>query len=146
MIGISAQDVQLMGILSSIVLIVVLFIYRNLKADSFDAIGAKINGVNSQAISIVFLLLLAMSVSVAAQIVGSLLIFILLTLPASSAKYFTHTVFSMIMVGIAFSLTGVWLGLYLGYVTNWPVTFFIACIEALIYGIALLYNSIQNRS
>jgi len=145
-IGISAQDVQLMAILSALLLVVVLIVYRDLKADSFDSIGAKINGVNSQAISIVFLLLLALSVSVAAQIVGSLLIFILLTLPASSAKYFAHTVFSMIMLGVGFALAGVWLGLYLGYVTNWPVTFFIAFIEALIYGIALLYNSIQNHS
>ncbi len=145
-IGISKDDVHLMAILSLLVLLVVVVIYRNLKADSFDSIGAKINGVNSNLISIIFLLLLAMSVSVAAQIVGSLLIFILLTLPASSAKYFCHTVFSMIVLGTVFALAGVWIGLYLGYITNWPVTFFIACIEAANYGCALLYNSIQNRS
>lgn len=93
-----------------------------------------------------FLVLLAFSVSVAAQIVGSLLIFVLLTLPAASAKYFTHTVLKMMMLGIAFALFGVWFGLYLGYVTNWPVTFFIATIEAGIYAISLGYNYLQSRS
>ena len=65
----------------------------------------------------------------AAQIVGSLMIFVLLTLPASSAKYFTRTVSGMMIFAIGAALIGVWLGLYLGYVTNLPVSFFIAIIE-----------------
>ncbi|EHO49576.1 hypothetical protein HMPREF9104_02486 [Lentilactobacillus kisonensis F0435] len=84
--------------------------------------------------------------SVAAQIVGSLLIFVLLTLPASSAKYFAHTVLRMMSLAILFALFGVWVGLYLGYLTNWPVTFFIASIEAIIYGISLFYNFIRSKS
>ena len=85
----------------------------------------------------IFLLLVALSVSVAAQIVGSLLIFILLTLPAASAKYFTTGTAKMIGLAILFALTGTWTGLYLGYLTNWPVSFFIAVIEVGIYLAAL---------
>ncbi|WP_283679319.1 metal ABC transporter permease [Lentilactobacillus sp. Marseille-Q4993] len=144
-IGISHQDVILMAWLSAAVLVIVMFIYRNLKADSFDPVGATINGVNPAIISIIFLVLLAMSVSVAAQIVGSLLIFILLTLPAAAAKYFAHTVSHMIVLAAGFALFGVWLGLYLGYVTNWPVTFFISTIETAIYGCALIFNSVRTR-
>lgn len=135
-----------MASLSVLVLIVLFFIFRNLKDDSFDAVGAKTNHIHSALISIVFLVLLAFSVSVAAQIVGSLLIFVLLTLPAASSKYFAHTVIQMMLLAIGFAIFGVWLGLYLGYITNWPVTFFIASIEAAIYGLALIYNSITNKS
>ncbi len=78
--------------LSAIVLVIVALIYRFLKFDSFDPIGARVEGLWTRTLSVVFLVLLALSVSVAAQIVGSLLIFILLTLPAAAAKYFTHTV------------------------------------------------------
>lgn len=145
-IGISRQDVLQMVVLSVIVLLILFVIFRNLKDDSFDQVGAQTNHVHSSLISIIFLVLLAFSVSVAAQIVGSLLIFVLLTLPAASAKYFTHTVLKMMMLGIAFALFGVWFGLYLGYVTNWPVTFFIATIEAGIYAISLGYNYLQSRS
>ncbi|CAJ2231001.1 metal ABC transporter permease [Fructilactobacillus sanfranciscensis] len=145
-VGINATDVYQMIGLSIIVLVVLLVIYRNLKFDSFDPIGTKAQHVNSSLMSIVFLLLLALSVSVVAQIVGSLLIFILLTLPAASAKYFAHSVSKMIACSIAFGLIGVWVGLYLGYVTNWPVSFFIATIECLIYFSALAFNYYQKKA
>ncbi|KRL20771.1 metal ABC transporter permease [Lentilactobacillus kisonensis] len=145
-IGISRQDVIQMAALSILVLVVLLLIFRNLKDDSFDAIGSQTNHIHRNLISIIFLIMLAFSVSVAAQIVGSLLIFVLLTLPASSAKYFAHTVLRMMSLAILFALFGVWVGLYLGYLTNWPVTFFIASIEAIIYGISLFYNFIRSKS
>lgn len=144
-VGISAHEVRQLITLSLIVLLVTLVIYRRLKFSSFDAIGASAVGINEMAVSIVFLLLLAMSVSVAAQIVGSLLIFILLTLPAASAKYFTHSVASMIVLSILFALLGTWLGLYLGYLSNWPVSFFTAVLEAGIYVLSLAYHRRQNE-
>ncbi|MCY9807548.1 metal ABC transporter permease [Lentilactobacillus senioris] len=144
-VGISRADVWQMSILSLAILLVVLVVYRNLKDASFDPTGARANGVEVNALGVIFLVLLALSVSVAAQIVGSLLIFILLTLPAASARYFAHSVASMMLTAVGFALLGVWLGLYLGYVTNWPVTFFIAVIEAAIYCIALLVNHYQSQ-
>lgn len=136
-IGISSGEVWQIALLSVAIIVVIIAMYRSLKFDSFDAVGARVNGINGTLISIVFLVLLALSVSVVAQIVGSLLIFILLTLPAASAKYFVHGVFKMILLAIAFALVGTWLGLYLGYLTNWPVSFFIATIEVIIFVAAL---------
>ncbi|KRN51726.1 ABC-type Mn2+ Zn2+ transport system, permease component [Pediococcus damnosus] len=144
MIGISSAEVKQIMWLSLVALVVIFLVYRDLKFDSFDHVGAAVKGVNTQAISVVFLVILALSVSVAAQIVGSLLIFVLLTLPASSAKYFTRTVSGMMVFAIGAALLGVWLGLYLGYVTNWPVSFFIAIIECLIYFGALGWHRIKS--
>ncbi|KRN60421.1 ABC-type Mn2+ Zn2+ transport system, permease component [Pediococcus inopinatus] len=144
MIGISSSEVKQIMWLSLAVLIVIFLVYRDLKFDSFDHVGAAVKGVNTQAISIIFLVILALSVSVAAQIVGSLMIFVLLTLPASSAKYFTRTVSGMMIFAIGAALIGVWLGLYLGYVTNLPVSFFIAIIECAIYFTALGWNRIKS--
>ena len=142
-VGISQHEVVQLVILSLIVLGVTMAGYRRLKFSSFDPVGASASGVNELAVSIIFLLLLALSVSVAAQIVGSLLIFILLTLPAASAKYFTHGVAKMMGLAILFALLGTWLGLYLGYLTNWPVTFFTSVIEVLIYVGSLAYRHWQ---
>lgn len=142
-VGISRHEVVQLVILSLIVLGATMACYRRLKFSSFDPVGARASGINELAISIIFLLLLALSVSVAAQIVGSLLIFILLTLPAASAKYFTHGVAKMMGLAILFALLGTWLGLYLGYLTNWPVTFFTSVIEVLIYVGSLGYHHWQ---
>ncbi|KIS04158.1 metal ABC transporter permease [Paucilactobacillus wasatchensis] len=138
-IGISLAEVWQIIMLSVVVLIVIFLFYRSLKFDSFDAVGARVNGVKSNLISVIFLVLLALSVSVAAQIVGSLLIFILLTLPAASAKYYVHSVAKMMALSVVFALVGTWCGLYLGYLTNWPVSFFIAALEVLIYCGALVH-------
>lgn len=143
-IGISSGEVWQLIILSLVVLIATMIMYRPLKFSSFDAVGAQVSGTNQALVSVAFLVLLALSVSVAAQIVGSLLIFILLTIPAASARYFTHGVAKMMLLAILFALLGTWVGLLLGYLTNWPVSFFIAVIEAAIYAGALLYQNFQE--
>lgn len=136
-VGISRGEVGQLVLLSLLVLGVLFGVYRRLKFDSFDPVGARMSGIRGTLLAIVFLLLLALAVSVAAQIVGSLLIFILLTLPAAAAKYYATGTAKMIGVAILFALLGTWLGLYLGYVTNWPISFFIAVIEVIIYLSAL---------
>lgn len=139
-IGISRQEVWQVLVLTIVALLFIFFMYRPLKFDSFDHIGASVKGIHTNLVSIIFLVVLALSVSTAAQIVGSLLIFVLLTLPASAAKFVSKTVSGMMLFAIIAALIGVWLGLYLGYVTNWPVSFFIATIECAIYFGALLFN------
>ncbi|KRN04923.1 metal ABC transporter permease [Holzapfeliella floricola] len=139
-ISIDQQGVfQLIG-LSVIVLISVFVLYRWLAFDSFDTIGADAQRLPTFLISILFLVLLAMSVSVGAQVVGSLLVFILITLPASTAKYLGKSVLAMIAWSVGLALLGVWGGLYLSYITNWPVTFFISSIEVAIYIIVYLFK------
>ncbi|MFD1125500.1 metal ABC transporter permease [Lentilactobacillus raoultii] len=144
-IGISHQNVVQMVTLSIFVLLVLLAIFRFLKFDSYDAIGSKVEGLWTRTLSIAFLILLALSVSVSAQIVGSLLIFVLLTLPAAAAKYLVHTVWGMALVAVILALLGVWVGLYLSYITNLPVSFFISAIESAFYGLSLFYNYVQEK-
>lgn len=132
-VGISEQNVFQICLIAAIVLFIVLFIYRRLKFDSFDHIGASINYKNNNLIALLFLILMAVSVSIAAQIVGSLLIFVLLTLPAATSQLFFKSVNKMIIFAVIQAIIGVWLGLLLGYITNWPVSFFIAIFEACVY-------------
>ncbi|CAH0417648.1 metal ABC transporter permease [Periweissella ghanensis] len=132
-VGISVQNVIQICSISIIVLLIMLLIYRRLKFDSFDAVGASIQYNNTNLISLLFLVIMAVSVSVAAQIVGSLLIFVLLTLPAATAQIFCKSVNKMILFAVIQAILGVWLGLALGYYTSWPVSFFIAIFEASVY-------------
>ena len=144
-VGINAANVKTLVILSLLILLAICLIYRRLKYSSFDNIGAKYNLRWSTWISIAFLVLLACTVSVSAQIVGSLLIFVLLTIPASAARYFAHTVRGMIWLSFGFSLFGAWLGLYLSYLTNWPVSAFIAILETVIYLLSLGWHGMQAK-
>jgi zinc/manganese transport system permease protein len=144
-VGISLENVQTLVGLSVIIILISTLIYRKLKYNSFDNVGAQFNSRANTLVSVVFLILLACTVSVTAQIVGSLLIFALLTIPASSARYFVHSIGGMTFLTFLFSLIGTWLGLYLSFITNLPVSFFIAIIETAIYIIAVLYDKVTRN-
>lgn len=144
-IGVDKQGVNQLIVLSIIVILILFLVQRKLNYDSFDHIGALTHGINISLISVIFLIALAMSVSIGSQIVGSLLVFILLTLPASTARYIGRTIPAMIGWSVVIALFGVWLGLYLGFVTNLPVTFFISLIEVLIYLITYGFHVIRHK-
>ncbi|WP_334351975.1 metal ABC transporter permease [Companilactobacillus sp. HBUAS56257] len=140
-VGISSKEVQQLLILAIFVIVIFIIFYKPLAFDSFDHIGALASGLKTRLLSVIFLVTLALSVSIGAQIVGSLLVFVLLTLPAATAKYLVHSVPKMILVSVGLALSGVWLGLYLAFITNWPVTFFIATYEVIAYFIGLGYKN-----
>lgn len=140
-VGISGSEVKQLMILALFVIFIFVIFYKTLAFDSFDHIGAQAAGLKTRWLSIAFLVTLALSVSIGAQIVGSLLVFVLLTLPAATAKYLVHSVPKMMLVSVGLALIGVWLGLYLAYITNWPVTFFISTFEVLAYFTGLTFKN-----
>lgn len=139
-VGISQNNVQQIVIITVVVLLMLIFIYRRLSFDSFDPTGAQMSQATQRLIPFLFLMMMALSVSVAAQIVGSLLIFVLLTLPAASAQFLARSLGGLLVTSTGLALVGTWGGLYLAYITNWPVTFFIATIETFFYLITLFYH------
>ncbi|MHC8519742.1 metal ABC transporter permease [Weissella confusa] len=137
--SISRVDVIEVVVLALLVLLASLLMFRQLRHYAFDYDTAVFSLKNIQLIEVAFLGLMATTVAVSAQIVGSLLIFILMILPASAAIRWGRTVRQIIGLAVLFSVAGVWSALVLSYVLNLPVSFFIAIIEAAIY-FASLYK------
>lgn len=144
-VGIDLKDVwQIVG-LTVFVLAVLAAGYRWLKFDSFDQVGAEAAGLPIRWISIGFLLLMAIATSVTVQIVGALLVFALMTVPAASARYFTQSIFGMIVVSSTLAVIGVWFGLVMSYYTSAPVSFFITTFEAAMYLLGLAFQKYMLR-
>ncbi|WP_235190461.1 hypothetical protein [Leuconostoc mesenteroides] len=49
----------------------------------------------------------------------------------------------MILLSFVFALFGTWMGLYLSYISNWPVSSFITIIKCAIYCSSFLYYTID---
>ncbi|TYC48982.1 metal ABC transporter permease [Weissella muntiaci] len=124
--------------LALLVLIVVMVLFRQLRHFAFDYSTAVFSLKNVTLIEVAFLVIMATTVAVSAQVVGSLLIFILMTLPASAAMRWGRTVWQMMGLAVLFALIGIWSALALSYWTNVPVSFYIAIIEAGIYFLSLV--------
>lgn len=144
-VAISTTDVWQIVILSALVLIIFTIFYRMLVFDSFDPAGAQAAGLPIRFLSVAFLLLLSVAVAQAMLIVGALLVFTLLTIPAAAARSLTHSVGRMLLYSCLLSVAGVWAGLVLGYYTSWPVSFFITAVEALFYFAAISWQHYVER-
>lgn len=114
-------------------LLLMALLFRPLLFASIDPQVAEARGVPIRLLSIVFILLLAITVAEAVQVVGVLLVFALLIAPAASAVRLTNRPFRAIALAVALGLLFTWGGLALAFVGHFPVSFYISALAALTY-------------
>jgi zinc/manganese transport system permease protein len=138
-LGVTDQDVLLTLATTLAGLAVIVVIGRPLLFASVDPDAAEARGVRVRAISIVFLILVALSVAEAVQVIGTLLIFALLVTPATAAQRLTARPALGLALSIAMSLLFMWGGLAIAYFSLYPVGFFVTSLAFATYlGIRLV--------
>jgi zinc/manganese transport system permease protein len=106
---------------------------RPLLFSSFDSELAETRGVPIRALGSVFLILIALTISITTQVIGILLVFALLVGPSATAIRLVHQPFRAIVLSIILGLTYTWLGILLGGNSPWPVSFFITALSFGVY-------------
>lgn len=139
-LGITDRDVGVAAVTTLIGLVVILVIGRPLLFASVDPDAAEARGVPLRAISIVFLILVALAVAETVQVIGTLLIFALLVVPGAAAQQLTARPGLGLALTIAFSLLFVWFGLAIAYFTSLPVGFLVT---SLAFGTYLLIRLLK---
>lgn len=114
-------------------LVLLALIFRPLLFASVDPEVAETRGVPVRVLSLLFMLLLAITVAEAIQVVGVLLIFALIVAPAAIAQHITRRPFSAIVLSAAFGVAFVCCGMLLALATRFPVSFYISVLAALSY-------------
>ncbi|MGN1318516.1 MAG: metal ABC transporter permease [Lachnospirales bacterium] len=109
-VAISEFELYMVIGLSIVVLIVMLLLYKELFYITFDEEGAELSGVKVKGVNLVFTLLTAVVVSIAARTVGSLVISSLMIIPVACAmlvskSYFQNVVYSVIFA-VLFTISG----------------------------------------
>lgn len=113
------------------------FISRPLLFLSLQPELAEAKGVPARFVATAFLVIVAIAVAECAQIVGVLLVFTLMVGPAAAAQRLTTHVGNGVALAMGFALVEAWGGLALAYATDWPTSFWITALSALIYFAAL---------
>jgi zinc/manganese transport system permease protein len=132
-VGISQENV-LFTALSSLLTVVLLFmLFRPLLFSSFDPEVAEARGVPVNLLGLVFLVLVAITVSIAVQIVGALLFFTLLIGPAATTVRIVQRPLWAILLAIILGICYTWLGIFFAANGSWPVSFYIATISFGVY-------------
>lgn len=134
-LGVSQQEVTVALIVAVIALAALAILFRPLLFASLDAEVAEARGVPVRLLATAFLLLLALVVAIAVQIVGVLLLFALLVTPAAIAERLTARPGRALALAAALALFITWGGIFLAYYYPYPLGFFIS---SLAFGLYLL--------
>jgi zinc/manganese transport system permease protein len=107
---------------------------------------AEAKGVPLRFVSTAFLAIVATAVSVCAQIVGVLLVFTLMVGPPAAAQRLTTRLWSGLTVAAGLALAEAWLGIAIAYYSDWPVSFCISALSALVYFVSLASPQLRSGS
>jgi zinc/manganese transport system permease protein len=131
--GISRSNVIVSLGIGIVVLAALAYISRPLLFMSVNPIAAEARGVPTRLLSAVFLLIVALAVSEAVQVVGVLLIFALLVAPPATAMYLTPRLYPALAIAVILGVLETWFGLIMAFYTNYSVSFFIATAAVAVY-------------
>jgi zinc/manganese transport system permease protein len=133
--GISRRDVIVTLILCLAVLAGLTIFFRMLLFSSYDPQVAEARGVPVKLLAMIFMVFVAVTVSLSVQVVGVLLIFTLLVGPAAAAMNLSASPVRALAISVFLAIVYTWLGIYLAIRQNYPVTF---CISTLAFAGFLL--------
>ena len=135
---VSSVDLLSLAMLDILVLLVATFYYQRFLALCFDEEQAALQGVPVKRLYFLLLCLVAISIVLLIQIIGTILVLALLTIPATIASLFTSRLRSMMLLSCLFSAFFSLFGLGAAYELNWPPGATIALLAAFSYLLSLL--------
>jgi zinc/manganese transport system permease protein len=132
-LGVATNELVPTAVMGAVCITAILVLYRPLMLSSLVPEVAEARGVRARRIEICFLVVLALTTTMAVPVVGSLLIFSLLISPAASARCYTSRPFRAMGISVLIALLTVWTAIAVSYLTNLPIGFFVGALGALAY-------------
>lgn len=135
LLAISHQQNVTFAIMFGVLALCIGFIYRPLLFTSVNPQVADAKGVPVRALSVAFMVLLGLAVTMAVLAVGMLLLFALVVTPAAAAIMLTARPGVAIAVSTLISLAAVWVGLALSAMYNVPPSFAIVTLACAVWAV-----------
>jgi zinc/manganese transport system permease protein len=139
-LAVAPQTLYLLGALAVVSLALLSVISRPLLFATLQPELAEAKGVPVRVVGIAFMAVVALTVSASVQIVGVLLVFALMVGPAAAAERLTSTLRAGLIVAAILSLLEAWIGIVVAFYTDWPTSFCISAVSALVYFTAILLS------
>jgi zinc/manganese transport system permease protein len=137
-LAVSPATLIVLAILGAGTLAALVAISRPLLFASLQPELAEARSVNPRLIGVLFLAIVALAVAQAVQIVGVLLVFTLMVGPPAAAQLLTTRLIPGILLSALLGILQAWIGITLAWLTDWPTSFCITALSAMIYGGAVL--------
>jgi zinc/manganese transport system permease protein len=132
-VGISNAQVLFTFEASLPVFFVLALVYRQLLFASLDEEVAEAKGMHTLLLGVIFMLALAVAISIAVTIIGVLLIFALTVTPAAIAIRLAKRPVYAVVIAVLVALFATWAGIFIAFYEVEPTSFFIVTIVFIIY-------------
>jgi zinc/manganese transport system permease protein len=143
-LGVSSSELFPIAAIGGVCIVAVLLVYRPLMFSSVMPDVAEARGVGRLRMEVVFLLVVALTTTMAVPVVGALLIFSLLISPAAAARSFTNGPLTAMGLSVLIALGTVWAAIALAYLSNLPIGFFVGSIGAGTYAVGRFWAARQG--
>ena len=140
-----ASDVCLCLVIALVVLFIFIFFYRQIFAITFDEPFSKASGVNTGLYNTLLAIVTAMTIVLAMNLVGSLLISALIIFPALSAMCLYKSFKSVMIFSVIFSIICAAAGILISILFGTPVGSTIVAIDFAGYLLSILAGKILGR-
>src|SRR4051812_5777032 len=137
LLAISSDQLVVFGVFTAVVVGALAVIARPLVFASVDPAVAEARGVPVRGLGVAFVVLLALTITMAVQVVGTLLLFALVVTPAATALRLTARPTRVAALAVALALAAVWGGLVLSAMVDLPPSFFIVSLAVLAWLVVL---------
>ena len=137
------QLIQLSA-LAVLILLTMLIISRPLIFASIDPVVASSKNVPLKLLSVVFFLVLAVTVSMACQVVGALLVFVLLIIPGAIGMQWGESIYSIVLLSVLSAASFVVIALFISYQFDLPASFCITMLLCIGYFVGLIKNYVAK--
>ncbi len=146
LLGVTAADVAIAAGIGAAVLAILWLLHDRLLAIGFDPGSGAALGIRETALTTLLLVLVAVTVLVAVQGLGNLLVAAILVGPAAAARQVTQRIRPMISVSVAIAVLSGILGIYASYHLKTAAGASVVVAILSLYAIAVVVGSLQGRS
>jgi len=143
-LGITSSDLVVISVVTCMISVLLFLLYKQLLFTTFDKDAARIFGIKTEQVEILFSLILAAAIIVSMNIIGVTMIAAAIVIPAVTARMltdrFSHMMIGSTLIGSGTAVTGMYLSYYFNAASGATIVLFAASVFCL----AMFYNYVRR--
>jgi manganese/iron transport system permease protein len=143
-LGVTPDEVIQTAIITAVVLLVVILLYKELLFYTFDPVGAQAAGLPVNLLNFGLMVLIALTIVASMKAVGVILVLALLITPGATAYLLVKRLHHVMMLGAAIGVVASISGMYLSYFYNLPSGPTIVLVASGLFVFSLLFSPSQG--
>jgi ABC-type Mn2+/Zn2+ transport system permease subunit len=144
-LSVTRENLWVILILSLVILLTLTLFYKEFHFISFDQEMAEASGIPARTLFLLLLNLIAVTIVISLKVVGAILVFALLVIPAAAAQQWARHIRSMMLISAGIGIFSSWSGVMLSYWFDVPSGATIVLIAAAIFFLSVIFSPKRRR-